>query len=39
MQSFTDIVLHIFKYLPLNDIYSLGQINKEFHKGYINELN
>lgn len=39
MQIFQDITLHIFKCLPLKDIHSLGLVNREFHKGYSNELN
>lgn len=33
-----DISLHIFKFLPIKDIHSFGLVNKEFYKGYLNEL-
>jgi hypothetical protein len=39
MQLISDVSLHIFKYLPITDIYSLGLVNKELYKGYTNELN
>lgn len=36
--EFDDISLHIFQYLPIKDIHSLGLVNKHFQKGYLNEL-
>jgi len=37
--SINNILLHIFKFLPINDIHSSGLVNREFHKGYLSELN
>jgi Leucine-rich repeat (LRR) protein len=35
--NFSDISLHIFKFLPLQDIHSLNLVNKIFHKGHLND--
>ena len=37
-QIIDDISLHIFKFLPINDICSLGLVNKMFNRGYSNEI-
>lgn len=36
--SIKDISIHIFNCLPINDCHSLGLVNREFQKGYLNEL-
>lgn len=38
LHQIVDISLHIFNYLPINDIHSLGLVNRDLNKGYTNEL-
>ena len=35
---YEDIILHIFHFLQLKDVHSLGLVSKNFQKGYINDL-
>jgi Leucine-rich repeat (LRR) protein len=38
-QIIKDISIHIFNFLPINDIYSLGLVNGKFQKEYAREVN